>query len=179
MDGRLNDILPEPVSPENEEVLLDLLKRKMAVSLDLAVEVLHAMETRFGPEARQVIRDMARQQDFEPRNAVGEPGADLQAFCAMVDAAAAGSHRWQRVTDEPTRIGYHYTRCMYAEILRELGEPELGLVICARDEPWVRSYNPALAFHRTKTLMEGDDICDHTFCVGQTKDPVVPEPERH
>ena len=36
MDGRLNDILPEPVSPENEEVLLDLLKRKMAVSLDLA-----------------------------------------------------------------------------------------------------------------------------------------------
>ena len=68
---------------------------------------------------------------------------------------------------------------MYAEILRELGEPELGLVICARDEPWVRSYNPALAFHRTKTLMEGDDICDHTFCVGQTKDPVVPEPERH
>ena len=166
MNGSLNDILPEPVSAENEEVLLDLLRRKMMVSLDLAVEVLHAMEARFGPEARQVIRDMARQQEFEARDEAGEPEADLRGFCAMVDAAAAGSHRWQRVTDERTEIGYHYTRCMYAEILRELGEPELGLVMCARDEPWVHSYNPKLAFHRTKTLMEGDDVCDHVFSVG-------------
>jgi hypothetical protein len=165
MDGSLNDILPEPVSAENERVLLDLLRRKMMVSLDLAVDVLHAMEARFGPEARDVIRDMARQQEFDPRDEMGEPEADLRGFCAMADAAAAGSHRWQRVTDTPTEIGYHYTRCMYAEILRELGEPELGLVICARDEPWVRSYNPMLAFHRTKTLMEGDGVCDHVFSV--------------
>jgi hypothetical protein len=61
MDGSLNDILPEPISPENETALLDLLRRKMMVSLDLAVEVLHAMERRFGPEARDVIRDMAKQ----------------------------------------------------------------------------------------------------------------------
>ncbi|MFH1151062.1 MAG: L-2-amino-thiazoline-4-carboxylic acid hydrolase [Actinomycetota bacterium] len=165
MDGSLNDILPEPIGPENERVLLDLLRRKMMVSLDLAVEVLHAMEARFGPEARDVIRDMAKQQEFEARDEVGEPEADLHGFCAMADAAAAGSHRWQRVTDERTEIGYQYTRCMYAEILRELGEPELGLVICARDEPWVRSYHPKLAFRRTKTLMEGADVCDHVFSV--------------
>ena len=165
MDGSLNDILPEPISPENETALLDLLRRKMMVSLDLAVEVLHAMERRFGPEARDVIRDMAKQQEFPVRDEVGEPEADLREFCAMIDRAAAGSHRWQRVTNEQTEIGYHYTRCMYAEILRELGEPELGLVICARDEPWVRCYNPRLAFHRTKTLMEGDDVCDHVFSV--------------
>ena len=83
----------------------------------------------------------------------------------MIDGAAAGSHCWQRVIDEPDRIGYRYTRCLYAEILRELGEPELGLVICARDEPWVKSYNPGLGFRRTKTLMEGDQVCDHVFYV--------------
>jgi hypothetical protein len=165
MDGSLSDILPEPIGPENERVLLDLLRRKMMVSLDLAVEVLHAMEARFGPEARDVIRDMAERQQFEARDEVGEPEADLREFCAMADAAAAGSHRWQRVTDERTEIRYRYTRCMYAEILQELGEPELGLVICARDEPWVRSYSPKLAFRRTKTLMEGDDLCDHVFSV--------------
>jgi hypothetical protein len=165
MDGSLNDILPEPISPENERALLDLLRRKMMVSLDLAVEVLHAMEGRFGPEAREVIRDLAKEQAFDPRMEVEEPEADLREFCARADAAAAGSHRWQRVTDERAEIGYHYTRCMYAEILRELGEPELGLVICARDEPWVRSWNPRLAFRRTKTLMEGDDVCDHVFFV--------------
>jgi hypothetical protein len=54
---------------------------------------------------------------------------------------------------------------MYAEILRELEEPELGLVICARDGPWVKSFNPGLGFHRTKSLMEGNDSCDHVFYV--------------
>jgi hypothetical protein len=55
------------VAWENEKALLDLLRRKMMVSLDLAVEVLHAMERRFGPEARDVIRDMAKQQEFPAR----------------------------------------------------------------------------------------------------------------
>jgi len=137
----------------------------MFVSLDLAVDILHAMESRFGGEVRQVIREMAHNQEFDACDEVGEPEDDLREFCAMADAAAAGSHRWQRVTDEPNEIGYHFTRCMYAEILRELGEPELGAVICARDEPWVRSYNPRLAFRRTTTLMQGDALCDNVFYV--------------
>jgi hypothetical protein len=165
MPGSLNDILPEPISAENEAVLLDLLRRKMAVSLELAVDLLHAMEQRFGAEAREVVHEMARKQEFETREEVGEPEADLRRFCAMIDRVAAGSHQWERVIDESDRIGYCFTRCMYAEILRELEEPELGLVICARDGPWVKSFNPGLGFHRTKTLMEGDDVCDHVFHV--------------
>ena len=165
MLGSLNDILPEPISPENEAVLLELLKRKMAVSLDLAVELLRAMEQRFGAEAREVINEMARKQEFETRKEMEEPEADLRNFCAMIDRVAAGSHRFKRVVDEPDKIGYCFTRCMYAEILRELEEPELGLVICARDGPWVKSFNPGLGFHRTKTLMEGNEACDHVFYV--------------
>jgi hypothetical protein len=161
--GSLNDILPDPISPENEAVLLDVLRRKMAVSLELAVDLLRAMEQRFGAEAREVVREMARKQEFETREEVEEPEADLRNFCAMIDRVAAGSHRWDRVVDESDRIGYRFTRCMYAEILRELGEPELGLVICARDGPWVKSFNPGLGFGRTKTLMEGDEVCDHVF----------------
>jgi hypothetical protein len=165
MKGSLDEILPEPISAKNEEAVLDLLRRKMTVSLDLAVDLLHAMGERFGPEVREVVRAMALQQGFEPRPDPGDPERDLHAFCDIADQAAAGSHRWRRVIDEPGRIGYHYTRCMYAEILRELEEPELGL-ICARDEAWVKSYNPALGFRRTMTLMEGDPVCDHVFCVG-------------
>jgi hypothetical protein len=165
MPGSLNDILPEPLSPENEAVLLDLLKRKMTVCLDLAVDLLRAMEQRFGAEAREVIREMAGDQEFDIREDVGEPAADLHSFCAMIDQMAAGSHRWERVVEEPDRVGFRFTRCMYSEILRELGEPELGMVLCARDGPWVKSFNPGLGFHRTKILMDGDDACDHVFYV--------------
>jgi hypothetical protein len=165
MQGSLNDYLPEPISPENETVIIELLKRKMAVSLELAVDVLRAMEQHFGAEAREVIREMALKQDFEANEEMKKPEEDLQSFCSMIDRVAAGSHRWERVVDEPDRIGYCFTRCMYAEILREVEEPELGLVICARDGPWVKSFNSGLGFHRTKTLMEGNDACDHVFYV--------------
>jgi hypothetical protein len=165
MEGSLNEILPEPISIKNEEAVLNFVKRKMMVSLDLAVEILHAMEKRFGSEAREVIQDMASQQEFDIREEIGSPEKDLQDFCNMVEHMAAGTHRWKRVIDTSTAIGYEYTRCMYAEILRELGEPELGLIICARDEPWVKSYNPCLGFRRTKKLMDGDEICDNAYLV--------------
>ncbi len=165
MPGSLNDILPEPISEENERILLDLLKQKMKGAAGLAVQLLHAMEERFGPEAREVVRDMARNTELAPRTDAGEPETDLREFCVRLDKGCAGSHRWEKVIDEPDRIGYHFTRCMWAEIYRELGEPELGLVICAGDEPAIRSHNPKLGFKRTKVLMSGDEICDHIFYV--------------
>jgi len=165
MYGSLNDILPDPISEEDENILLDLLERKMMVAADIAVQLLRAMEVRFGPDAREVIKDITKSQEFSPREKVGDPKEDLREFCNIVDKMAAGSHRWERVIDESDRIGYQFTRCMYADIFRELGEPELGSIICARDGPWVKSYNPRLSFKRTKELMGGAEMCDHLFYV--------------
>ena len=165
MSGSLNDILPEPISEESERILLDMLKRKMKGAAGMGVRLLHAMEEHFGPEARQVVREMAHAHKPTPRPDAGEPEADLREFCARLDRGCAGSHRWERVVDEPDRIGYEFTRCMWAEIYRELGEPELGFVICAGDEPAVKSHNPKLGFKRTKVLMNGDEVCDHVFHV--------------
>ncbi len=165
MSGSLNDILPEPISRENERVLLELLKQKMKAASGLAVELLHAMEERFGPEARQVVHEMAQRRKPTPRPEAGDPQADLQEFCARLEEDCVGSHRWERVIDEPDRIGYHFTRCMWAEIFQELGEPKLGFILCAGDEPAVRSYNPRLGFKRTQVLMNSDPLCDHIFYV--------------
>ena len=167
MPGSLNDILPEPISEENERILLELMKRKIKGAAGLGVQLLHAMEDRFGPEARQVVADMARSRVPTPRSDAGDPEVDLREFCARLDQGCVGSHRWERVVDEPDCIGYEFTRCMWAEVYRELGEPELGLVICASDEPAVKSYNPKLGFKRTKVLMDGDEVCDHIFHVDE------------
>ena len=168
MPGCLNGNLPQPISDETEKVFQDLLKQKVKTAAGVGVALLHAMEERFGPEAREVVRDMARhraQGATASRPDPGEAEEDLSKFCAELDRACVGSHRWERVTQRPDCIGYHYTRCMWAEVYRELGEPELGFVICAGDEPAVRDYNPDLGFRRTKVLMNGDEVCDHVFCV--------------
>ncbi len=165
MFGSLNEILPDPISKADEQILLDLLKRKMTVMADIAVELLHGMEKRFGPEAREVVREMIKSQEFEARPNPGEPERELLDFCSMADKTAAGTHRWKKTVVNPQTVSYEFNRCMYAEIFRELGEPELGSIICARDEPWVGSYNPKLGFKRTRTLMSGDELCDNTYCV--------------
>jgi len=165
MPGSLNDILPDPITKENEEILLELVKRKMKGAAGLAVRLLHAMEERFGPEAREVLRDLIENREPAPRPDAGEPEANLHDFCARLDRGCVGSHTWERVIDDPDRIGYHYTRCAWAEVYHELGEPELGFVICAGDEPAIKSWNPRLAFKRTQVLMNGDDLCDHIFYV--------------
>ena len=165
MAGCLNEILPDPISEADEKILLDLLKRKMTVMADIAVELLHAMEKHFGPQAREVLRELIHQQKFDARPTAGNPETDLRDFCAMVDKAAVGTHQWEKIEDPPCSISYRLTRCMYAEIFRELEEPELGWIMCARDEPWVKSYNPKLVFKRTKTLMNGDELCDNTYFV--------------
>jgi hypothetical protein len=165
MPGSLNDILPEPISEANEQALLEHFKRKMRIAAQVGVLLLHAMEERFGPEARQVLHEMISNLASIPRPEAGSPRADLQCFCAQLDRNCAGTHCWQRIVEEPDCIGYHYTHCVWAEIYRELGEPDLGLMLCAGDEPAIKSYNPHLAFRRTKTLMTGDPLCDHVFYV--------------
>ena len=165
MLGGLNDILPEPISDANEKVLLELLKRKMKSASRVSVELLRAMEERFGPEAREVARDMISRQRPAPRQLVGRLEDDLREFTANVEKNCVGSHQWERVIDEPDRVGYFFTKCLWSEIYRELGEPELGLYFCAGDEPAVKSYNPKLGFKRTKVKMTGDEACDHVFYV--------------
>ena len=68
MEGRLNDILPETISDESERIILDLIRRKMAGGAQLAVQLLHAMEKKFGAEARKVMREMifSRQPNPNP-----------------------------------------------------------------------------------------------------------------
>lgn len=165
MPGSINEILTDGVSEADEEVIQELLYRKMKGYAGLAVRLLHAMEKRFGPEVREVLGQMVEDLSYPPRPDAGDPRADLHELCEGVERGCAGTHRWDRVIDERDRIGYHFTGCMHARIFRELGEPELGFLFCAGDEPSVKAYNPGLGFRRTRTLMEGDEFCDHIYLV--------------
>jgi hypothetical protein len=165
MPGNLNDALPEVVNAANEQLLDDLLKRKLTTACSIAVELLRGMEAHFGPEVREVLRKMAENRKFPSRSNFGSAEDDLRSFCDDLDKACIGTHRWEREMEERDRIGYQYTRCMWAEIFQELGEPDLGYMLCAGDKPAVEAYNPELGFQRTKVLMHGDEICDHEFFV--------------
>ena len=61
-------------------------------------------------------------------------------------------------------VQMNVTRCIFAEIAQELGIEEWGFRLYCKDDPhMVEGYNPKMEFKRTKTLMEGDDCCDHWY----------------
>jgi hypothetical protein len=56
------------------------------------------------------------------------------------------------------------SRCLWAEYFQRLGDTELGyLVCCNADHQMLSAYNLRLSLRRTKTIMQGDDHCDHCF----------------
>ena len=81
MTGSLNDILPQPINEDSERILLDLLKQKLKTAVGQTVKFLHVMEQRFGPEAREVVKEMADNRKLNPRPQPGDPESDLHEFC--------------------------------------------------------------------------------------------------
>ncbi len=60
-------------------------------------------------------------------------------------------------------LKFDVTRCGYAELYEKLGIKELGtLLSCCRDFAFQDGFNPEIKLERTKTIMEGENICD--FC---------------
>ncbi|XMB65922.1 L-2-amino-thiazoline-4-carboxylic acid hydrolase [Mycoplasmatota bacterium zrk1] len=66
------------------------------------------------------------------------------------------------VTDEGVQMKCTY--CPLVDEAKESGGTEIGYsCFCATDPAIVEGFNPNIGFKRTKTLMEGDECCDHFY----------------
>ncbi len=64
----------------------------------------------------------------------------------------------------PENLRLKVTRCFIAEEMRARNAADVGLAFyCAYDDGFCQGLNPAIKFTRTKTLMAGDDCCNHTY----------------
>jgi len=61
--------------------------------------------------------------------------------------------------------GYDYTECGAVKFFRSQGVPELAPYMCLND--FLKSAALASGLHRTKTLAQGDDICDFRYKKGR------------
>jgi hypothetical protein len=64
----------------------------------------------------------------------------------------------------PSLLRFKVTSCVYAEAMRKADAADLGFAYyCAWDYGFCETYSPDVAFERTKTLMQGNSCCDHTY----------------
>lgn len=67
--------------------------------------------------------------------------------------------------ETPKKWVAHATECIIAKTFKDLDATDLGYIMCCHtDFAAARAYHPKIKLRRTKTLMQGDNCCDHTFC---------------
>ncbi len=118
----------------------------------------------FGPQVLDVV-----QQDLIDSVRTEYAQADLP----RRDLDAVMSLLWDQVGDDlaftveartPDHLEMKVTRCIWADELRRLNAAEIGYAFyCCWDEGFCQGVNPGIVFSRTKTLMLGDDCCNHTY----------------
>ena len=166
MRSSLQTVLPDAVSEETEALILEKIRTKMRSSCGLLVRVVRALEARFGKDVvHQTAREALHQVRARPAEQLGTPESDLADYVARLEQGCAGTHEWTRTDTAAQSVGFAFTACMWADVLRELDASDIGSWICEGDDPAVRSYNPALRCKLTRTLMQGDPCCDHVFHV--------------
>jgi len=85
------------------------------------------------------------------------------------------NHVWQHLVEKDynieggvmppvnNSISLNVTRCFYNEVARDVGLLSVVDRMCHGDYIFWENYHPNVRFSRTKTLIDGDDHCDHTL----------------
>lgn len=75
-----------------------------------------------------------------------------------------GTQDYEVVEHGERHLRMRVTRCLWAETFLRLGDTEAGyLMCCYPDYAMVSAYSPDLELIRTKSIMQGDDHCNHCF----------------
>jgi len=66
--------------------------------------------------------------------------------------------------DTSEKYCYNITECLWAKVFKDMNAADLGYVLkCSHDFAMARAMHPKLGLKRTKTLMQGDDCCNHVY----------------
>ncbi|MFO0800389.1 MAG: L-2-amino-thiazoline-4-carboxylic acid hydrolase [Gemmataceae bacterium] len=113
--------------------------------------------------AANVVKELARKGGCAAAAALG--GNGLPELKRAVERWTDDDALELRILrDDAEAFEFDVVRCRYAEMYRRLGLADLGPVLsCNRDAAMIEGFNPAIAFTRTQTLMEGATHCDFRY----------------
>ncbi|MFH1035189.1 MAG: L-2-amino-thiazoline-4-carboxylic acid hydrolase [Pseudomonadota bacterium] len=147
----------------------------------LAGPLMEALTRELGPQrAREVLGEvvcsLARQAGQELAQQLG--GNSLVNLAQALDLWTQEDALDILILSQSEReLCYDVRRCRYAEMYRELGLAELGLLLsCQRDFAFIEGFNPQVALTRGGTIMEGQAYCDFRYRLRDHDEPQPEEP---
>jgi hypothetical protein len=93
-------------------------------------------------------------------------GTDFQTFVETFRPPRYANSLTHEVVEDGEKVfELRVTECIWAETFRNAGlGGEIGhAAVCNMDYHWPSAFNPSFKMERTKTLMQGDDHCNHRY----------------
>lgn len=150
--------------------LKERLFQKDQLLLRARAELAIAMIDHFGEEAETVIKQAVNASTRTWAASVAESEKQAQ---KKNDIQGLIDFLWKPLVQEGFEFTYeqheqryqlHVTKCPIAEIAKALKLEKWGFIFhCMGDQAICEGYNPDIQFTRTKTLMAGDEYCDHCY----------------
>lgn len=129
-----------------------------------------ALAKEFGEERfMEVLRRLASEDGLRAGQEDGRraPCNDFAAYVAEMKGRSYFSNHvltFEIVEETPTTFEIEVTECLWAKPFREIGAADIGhALICHPDYALCQGFNPRITMQRTRTLMQGDDCCDHRW----------------
>lgn len=146
--------------PETPEERLQRLRGEVAQRAALFKKLVDE----FGPGVLEVVREellSTVQADFAQ---MALPKRDLSAVMSLLWDHVGEDLDYTVEAQTPTHLQIKVTRCIWADEYLKHNAGDVGFAFsCCWDYGFCQGLNPAMRFTRTKTLMHGDDCCDHTY----------------
>jgi hypothetical protein len=156
-------------------IIMDRLKKREIEVMALK-PLLRKLETTLSfQDINALLTEINEMEAFERgRNQGTENPADvIEALYEDVSTWGDGGEMEIRLIEKTReKLSFDVRRCPYFELYRALGMEKYGVAFsCCRDEPFAKGFNKNLRLKRTKTLMEGDQICDFRYTLDEKTKP--------
>jgi len=138
----------------------ELLKAQMAERAGL----FRRLVARYGPSVLDLVSEFTVETTRNRLEAADLERRDLDTVMEILwDQMVEGTEfEVEERTDCVLRL--RVTKCLFADEMRRLGAADIGdAFYCAYDFGFCEGLNPSIRFTRTKSLMCGDDCCNHTY----------------
>jgi hypothetical protein len=147
--------------------ITNLMRRE--IQAPLAASLIDAFAGVIGRDkALEVTTEAIRADAFEAGKKMAEKfgGNSMKELGRVLRElwAEDGALEFRILEENENTLNFDVTRCRYAELFDRLGMKDLGACLtCIRDESFIAGFNPLIKFERTKTIMEGEKLCDFRF----------------
>jgi len=137
---------------------------------DLLVPLLRHLRAELGEEKANtlvypVLREYMKKwiSEFASKES-DSPIKNFLKTSEMLEETFEGDVDYDVLKNDDDNFDLNVTRCRYAQLFRELGEPELGaILVCEVDDHIAALYAPAVKLSRTDTMMKGGTHCPFRY----------------